>query len=85
MSVSIEELRNKHREEIEKFVEDCPHTEVKIYDKEAGFRHRKITLICERCGLNLLGFEIEGDWSYLAYVRDCVNGHPSKRKEVANS
>jgi hypothetical protein len=81
---SIKELEDKQREERDLFIAKCSHTKVKVIDRDTGFRHREINLICERCGLNLLGYTIDGDWSYMSYVRDCVNGHPSHRKEATN-
>lgn len=77
--MELETLKEKHRSEIEEFIKDCPHTDVIVEDRTPGFRQREITLRCARCRLNLLGYSIDGDWSYMSYVRDCVNGHPGSR------
>ncbi|KKN76936.1 hypothetical protein LCGC14_0365880 [marine sediment metagenome] len=77
---TLKEIEKRHEKEKEQFTSDCPHTEVKVCDQTIGFRHREISLICDRCRLNLLGYTIDGDMSYMSYVRDCVKGHPSNRK-----
>lgn len=76
---SMKELEEKQHTEREVFVRNCPHTEVDIEDHGTGFRKRDITLRCKRCRLNLLTYCIDGSWSYLSYVRDCVDGHPDSR------
>ena len=68
MENNIEELTKRHQNEIRQFIKDCPHLEVKIEDCTIGFGHRKITLRCSRCGLNLLTYFIDGSMSYLSYV-----------------
>ncbi len=73
---SMKELQEKQCKEREEFVNDCPHSDVKVEDCSEGFRKRSITLRCVRCRLNLVGYVIDGDLSYLSYVRDCVNGYP---------
>ena len=76
---TIKDLEIKHRKETQEFIDACLHTDVKVEDSSIGFRQRDITLRCGRCGLNLLTYVIDGDWSYLSYIRDCVNGHPHSR------
>ena len=76
---TIKEVLDRHIREIEEFVKACPHTDVVV--EEGGFGgERTITLRCNRCQLNLLGFSVGHSCSYLSYVRDCVNGHPDSRK-----
>ena len=75
----LEELKKKHYNEMKQFVKDCSHTDVVVEDNAIGFRRRDITLRCQRCQLNLLGYTIDGNWSYMSYVRDCANGHPHSR------
>ena len=82
---NIKELKEKHYEELEKFIKVCPHTDVSVEDNVTGFRQRTITIRCNRCRLNLLGYSIDGGQSYMSYVRDCVNGHPSSRKEASDA
>ncbi len=79
---TIKELRAKHNKEIEKFITDCPHTDIAIEDANMGYS-RSITIRCKLCELNLAGYTIEGGMSYMSYVRDCVNGHPNDRKDKA--
>lgn len=76
----LEEMEKRHKKERQKFIDDCPHTDISVEDNVTGFRQRTITIRCGRCELNLLGYTIDGDWSYMSYVRDCVNGHPHSRK-----
>ena len=80
MDTELDALEKKHRKEMERFVEDCPHTDISVEDNETGFRQRTITIRCNRCRLNLAGYTRDGNWSYMSYVRDCVNGHPHSRK-----
>lgn len=78
-NLTIEELRKRHDQEIAQFVKDCPHTDVSVEDSSFG-SERAITLRCNNCKLNLLGFLVSRSYSYLSYVRDCVNGYPDSRK-----
>jgi len=81
---NIEDLRKKHYEETEEFINNCPHTDVLVEDHSEGFRKRSITIRCKRCRLNLAGYVIDGSQSYMSYVRPCINGHPDSREKCEN-
>ena len=76
---TIKELEKKHREEIDRFVKDCPHTDIEVLDNIVGFKHRSIVIRCKRCRLPLLGYEVDNSLSYMSFVEDCVKGHPGSR------
>ena len=76
---NIKEMRNKHSDEIAKFIEECYHTDVRVEDTPHGYSGKSITIFCNRCGLNLLGYIVDGRVSYLAYIRDCVKEYQTGR------
>lgn len=75
MSDDLESIQKRQRKELEKFVDDCPHTDIVVEDYSFGSR-RDITLRCKRCRLNVAGYSIDGQHSYMAYVNEVVSKHP---------
>jgi hypothetical protein len=82
MSETYDEMKERHIRERNEFIANCHHTEILVEDNEPGYQQRQITLRCARCRLNLMTWNIEGEHSYLSYVRDCVNGHPDCRQKM---
>ena len=78
--MNIKELREKQEKEIDKFIEECPHLDVSIEDTSFGNR-RDITIRCNRCRLNLAGYFVSRNQSYMSYVRDCVAKYPGNIRE----
>ena len=79
MNNSMSKLMEKQHREREEFIHNCPHSDIMVEDGIFGFA-RTITIRCTRCRLNLAGYTVDGNLSYMSYVRDCVNGHPDSRK-----
>lgn len=71
---TIKELEEKQ------FIKDCPHVNLVIEDSFPSYGTRKIVFRCSRCGLDLLGYVIEDNKSYLSYVRACVDACHGNRK-----
>jgi hypothetical protein len=84
MSKTITELRAKHANEERAFIKACPHLNVCVEDHSFGSR-RDITLRCTDCLLNLAGYLIDGEQSYMAYVGDCVKSYPGNIRNTPGS
>lgn len=65
---NLKDMEKRHRSEYECLRVNCPHYNVKVYDRVGGFRYREITIVCEDCGTPLVGFCCEGTRGYVVYA-----------------
>jgi hypothetical protein len=82
--MNITELRKKHAREINGLIDKCPHTKVMVEDHTFGSK-RDITIRCVECQLNLAGYVIDGEQSYMAYVNDCIKEYPGNIRNTEGS
>jgi hypothetical protein len=72
---TMDALRKRQQAEVQAFIDGCLHNNVKV-EQDTGFNKHGITIRCAICGLNLVGYMVDGSHSYCTYIRDCVKAWP---------
>lgn len=75
---TLEEMKKRHREEYKALQANCPHTEVKVFDENTGFRQRKITIICTACGTPIVGWFRDTDSARVEFAKGFVRTEEDK-------